>query len=79
MKRELLALVREALLEDLGSEGDVTTNATVSISSMATAILLAKSDGVVAGYEAVHSVFAEVHVLPSTTARSISSNGDYDV
>jgi nicotinate-nucleotide pyrophosphorylase (carboxylating) len=58
--KQLLDIVKESLFEDFGAEGDVTTNATVARDSMSSAVFLAKAAGVVAGFEAVQTVFAEV-------------------
>lgn len=54
------ALVRLALAEDLGNEGDVTTQATVSDRATGRALLVAKHDAVLAGTEAFDAVFREV-------------------
>jgi nicotinate-nucleotide pyrophosphorylase (carboxylating) len=54
--RELIDL---ALREDL-AQGDITSEATVPAGRQATAILLAKQDGIVSGLEAARAVFARV-------------------
>ncbi len=43
--------VRRALLEDLGSAGDITTDAVVSISETATGTIVARASGCIAGIE----------------------------
>jgi len=52
-------LIRRALAEDIGT-GDVTTNATVSDSAVARAVLVAKQPCVVAGLDLAREVFAEL-------------------
>lgn len=54
------ALVREALLEDIG-QGDVTTMATVPEADRCRARLLAKQDGVLSGMDVFRAVFDELN------------------
>lgn|SRR5699024_5624404 len=61
-------LVRQALLEDFGRGGDLTTNSTVPAAATGTATLTAREDGVVAGLDLALLAFtlldeasAEVH------------------
>ena len=54
--------VRQALSEDLGRAGDITTNATVSIEDTATALIISRSPGCVAGIEVAGYAF---HCLDS--------------
>ena len=54
-----LPLVRQALLEDVGS-GDVTTTSIVPPETTAVAQLVAKSDCVIAGLDVARAVFAEI-------------------
>jgi nicotinate-nucleotide pyrophosphorylase (carboxylating) len=56
----LRALVREALLEDIG-QGDVTTVATVSEADRCRAQLFAKQEGVLSGIEVFRAVFDELN------------------
>lgn len=56
----LRAVIEAGLAEDLGSDGDVTTWATVPAALRRSARFLAKADGVVAGLAAVEMVFAAV-------------------
>ncbi|SPQ99566.1 unnamed protein product (mitochondrion) [Plasmodiophora brassicae] len=56
----LSVLIKDALVEDLGTNGDVTTLATVPQHAVAQATFLVKGDGVVAGYEAVRTVFEQL-------------------
>src|ERR1700730_2174464 len=44
-------LVRNALLEDLGRAGDLTTDAIVPVDRVATTALVARQEGVVAGLD----------------------------
>jgi nicotinate-nucleotide pyrophosphorylase (carboxylating) len=53
-------LIDIALEEDLGSSGDVTTMATIASTTMATGIVRAKEDLVVAGVAVFQRVFARV-------------------
>jgi nicotinate-nucleotide pyrophosphorylase (carboxylating) len=56
----LAEVVARALAEDLGDAGDVTTLATVDATVIATAELVARQDGVVAGLPVAAAVFATV-------------------
>jgi nicotinate-nucleotide pyrophosphorylase (carboxylating) len=60
--------VRKALLEDLGRAGDITTDAIVSCSDTATAMILARAPGRIAGVEVAKAVF---HCLDSRLAFEI--------
>lgn len=53
-------VVTRALAEDLGDAGDVTTTATVPPDAVATAALVSRQDGVVAGLPVAALVFATV-------------------
>jgi nicotinate-nucleotide pyrophosphorylase (carboxylating) len=53
-------VVRRALAEDLGAEGDVTTRATVPPGATATGRLVARQAGVVAGLDVAAAVFGIV-------------------
>ena len=44
-------LVRMALLEDLGRAGDLTTDAIVPVGHQATALVVARQQGIVAGLD----------------------------
>lgn len=50
-------IVRNALLEDLGRAGDLTTDAIVPADAVATAVIAARKDGRVAGLEAGLTAF----------------------
>jgi nicotinate-nucleotide pyrophosphorylase (carboxylating) len=54
--KELQALVREALAEDIG-QGDITTNATIAPDAICQAWLLAKQDGILSGMKVFRMVF----------------------
>lgn len=49
--------VRMALAEDLGLQGDITTNATVAANSIATAVIAARAGGVVAGVDVAAAAY----------------------
>ena len=49
--------VRAALAEDLGLQGDITTNATVSEGARASAVIAARKAGVVAGLDLAEAAF----------------------
>ncbi|PPC88581.1 MAG: nicotinate-nucleotide diphosphorylase (carboxylating) [Hyphomicrobium sp.] len=51
------AAVRAALAEDLGLQGDITTNATVSATARAEAVIAARTDGVIAGLQLAEAAF----------------------
>ena len=77
---EALALVRTALDEDLGPDNlDVTTLATFSPEASATAQVVARADGVVAGLAVVPLVFGEVASrlgLPGPACDLVAADGD---
>lgn len=50
-------LVRNALLEDLGHAGDVTSDATIPVDRQATAAVMARADGVIAGLDMSMAAF----------------------
>lgn len=65
-------LVRVALAEDLGPNGlDVTTLATIPADQEATAYVLARAAGVVAGLPVVAEVFAQVAALIGSSVPSV--------
>ncbi len=53
---EIIACIRHALTEDIGS-GDVTTNGIVSSEASAVAQIIAKQDGVLSGLDVAQTVF----------------------
>lgn len=55
-----LPLIRLALAEDLGTDGDVTTRAIVPPTATATGSIVARAPGVLAGLEVARLVFAEI-------------------
>ena len=66
-------LVRNALLEDLGRAGDITTYATIGPEKTATAELNSREQGVVAGgllFQGVQSLMG--HHKPSTESNTAS-------
>lgn len=52
--------VRNALLEDLGRAGDITSHATIAPEKQATAILTSREDGVLAGLDFVRAAFTQI-------------------
>jgi nicotinate-nucleotide pyrophosphorylase (carboxylating) len=62
---ELLALVREALAEDVGS-GDVTTLATVAEDARGRALITQKAPGVIYGLAAAAATFTELDARAAT-------------
>src|ERR687895_265583 len=54
---ELEALVRHALAEDLGKQGDITSQRIVRVEQPGRARILAKSEGVLAGVPVAEAVF----------------------
>jgi nicotinate-nucleotide pyrophosphorylase (carboxylating) len=69
-----LDLIELALREDLAL-GDVTSEATVPADREATAIMLAKQDGVISGLETAQAVFARVD--PSVVFAPLVADGDH--
>jgi nicotinate-nucleotide pyrophosphorylase (carboxylating) len=70
--RAAAALVRVALVEDLGPEGvDVTTTATIPVDQACTAHVVAREDGVVAGLPLVAMVLGQVAELLGVTPPTV--------
>lgn len=65
--------VRNALLEDLGRAGDITSNATIAPAKQAVAVLTSREDGVVAGVDFVRSAFLQID--PSLSVRISVADG----
>lgn len=71
-----LKAIEFALLEDLGQEGDVTSNSTIPAEKQATATLIAKEDNaVICGLSVAELVFKMVD--PTLRFTSIVSDGTY--
>ena len=66
--------VRQALLEDLGRAGDITTYATIAPEKTATAEMAAREDGVIAGLELARTAFRLVD--PAIRFEALVSDGD---
>ncbi|MDP9848218.1 L-aspartate oxidase [Streptosporangium lutulentum] len=66
---EVSALIDAALREDLGEAGDVTSIATIPAGQVATADVVARADGVIAGLAIAEAVFARLGV--SRTERHV--------
>lgn len=56
-KRHWLPLVRQALAEDLGRNGDITSNSIFPTSARSVFTLIAKDDGILCGAEIFETVF----------------------
>ena len=52
--------IDEALLEDLGRAGDITTNATIPSDAEATCVLASREDGIVSGMDLARASFAAI-------------------
>ena len=52
--------IDEALLEDLGRAGDITTNATIPSNAKAECVLASREDGIVSGMELARAAFAAI-------------------
>src|SRR4051812_17346448 len=61
-------LVRNALLEDLGRAGDLTTDAIVAVDRIATTVLTARQTGVVAGLDLAALAFRLIEPRIEVTA-----------
>ena len=68
-----LELIDLALREDL-AQGDITSEATVPADRQATAIMLAKQNGVISGLETAQAVFARVD--PTVDFEPLVTDGD---
>ncbi len=52
--------IDEALLEDLGRAGDITTNATIPADATASCVLASRENGIVSGMELARAAFAAI-------------------
>ncbi|WP_127145727.1 carboxylating nicotinate-nucleotide diphosphorylase [Pelagibacterium montanilacus] len=68
------AAVRLALAEDLGQAGDLTSQATIAPDAVATARMVARSGGVVCGFDCARSAFAQIGGAPRVTV--MASDGE---
>lgn len=67
------AAVRAALAEDLGLQGDITTNATVAANAKASAVIAARRSGVVSGLQLAEAAF---HALDAAvTFKTLAADG----
>jgi len=55
----IIALIKQAMVEDVGS-GDITTQAIISSTQKAKAIVLAKENGIIAGLAIAREVFRQI-------------------
>jgi nicotinate-nucleotide pyrophosphorylase (carboxylating) len=70
----LRSIVEAALREDLGGEGDITTDAVIPDDLRARGSLVARADLVLAGLPAVREVFSQLD--PELEYRELSRDGD---
>lgn len=73
LEPDVRALIKLALNEDIGT-GDITSLATVPADRTATAVMLAKQDGVLSGMDVAESVFHTVD--PSIEFEALKWNGE---
>lgn len=66
--------VRQALLEDLGRAGDVTSNATIPVEASAKAVLASREDGILSGIELAKAAFHAID--PALKFRALAKDGD---
>ncbi len=66
--------VAEALAEDLGLAGDITTDATVPAEATAVAVVTARQPGVLAGLDLAEAAFAELD--PTVRFERLKHDGD---
>lgn len=66
--------VAEALAEDLGLAGDLTTDATVPAEATAVAVIAARQPGVLAGLDLAEAAFAELD--PAVRFERLKDDGD---
>ncbi len=66
--------VSAALAEDLGLAGDITTDATVPAGMQATAVIVARKPGVIAGLDVAEAAFRQID--PSVVFVSVKQDGD---
>jgi len=62
--------VRQALLEDLGRAGDITTNAIIPADAIATAVLASRQDGVLCGMPLAEAAFRAMDKHIQFTSKS---------
>jgi nicotinate-nucleotide pyrophosphorylase (carboxylating) len=71
---DYLPIIHSALSEDLADVGDLTSLATISAGASASADLVARAAGVIAGLEVAEAVFAEVD--STVSFQSMVDDGD---
>jgi nicotinate-nucleotide pyrophosphorylase (carboxylating) len=76
LSQDVISCIRRALQEDIGA-GDITTESIVTSDTTATAHIVAKQDGVVAGLDVVGTVFLLLH--DNLELKSNASEGSYVV
>ena len=65
--------IEEALLEDLGRAGDVTSNATIPENAIATCVVASREEGILSGMELAQAAFAAID--PSVSFRMLKKDG----
>ncbi|KZL18820.1 putative nicotinate-nucleotide pyrophosphorylase [carboxylating] [Pseudovibrio axinellae] len=66
--------VKAALLEDVGRAGDITSQATIPASAVATGVIAARKEGVLAGVDLALSAFRQID--PNLDVNILSCDGD---
>ncbi|WP_109315711.1 carboxylating nicotinate-nucleotide diphosphorylase [Pseudovibrio ascidiaceicola] len=66
--------VKAALLEDFGRAGDITSQATIPANAVATGVIAARKDGVLAGIDLALSAFRQVD--PTLDVSVLAQDGD---
>ncbi|KZK90630.1 putative nicotinate-nucleotide pyrophosphorylase [carboxylating] [Pseudovibrio sp. W64] len=66
--------VKAALLEDFGRAGDITSQATIPANAVATGVIAARKDGVLAGIDLALSAFRQVD--PTLDVTVLAQDGD---
>jgi len=75
VNRLVKSIIRRALVEDMGSRGDITTKATVPSGQKRDAVIIAKSVGIVAGQAVAAEVFKSLDKKLKYTP--LSTDGEY--
>ncbi|HEU4321283.1 MAG TPA: carboxylating nicotinate-nucleotide diphosphorylase [Acidimicrobiia bacterium] len=71
---DYLVVIDQALAEDLGDRGDITSNSVISADSRSTGRIVARAPGIVAGVQVAGAVFERVD--PTLSYRPARSDGD---
>ncbi len=71
---DILDLIRNALAEDLGDAGDITSQSTIPETTNTTAVMRARENGIAAGVDVAKAVFKQVD--PSLEIKALKNDGD---